>query len=299
MTFDYSFDFQSMMNDAQTQFKKAGEQISAIEGTLTRRLDGTSRRGLAGAMAASAAWGAAYLCAYWYLQDDLSWEPMMSFLSLLGVGASLALVAALIVGNLVQMRYYEVIFNAEKQLHDLKARVDAGSRNLSSNMDAFMVCEKRRWEMPLTAGASIFEETTQIGTRLSELETLSSGPLNKLKEILYYIVCILWTVIGSHRLFDVALSLLEEDTNRGDLEMMLWVSVLIACLIEFTVSKKIWVRYGCSVNNMTLFASILGPVIFGLLTVLVVLVFFIVGFAIAIAVVALCVALLLSLFGGR
>ena len=305
MTFDNSFTLLNMREEAQKQFTQAGERINDIENTLTERLGGKTKNGIIGTIAVSLLWGATYMFAFPYVQGSMLegmfnvFPVAITYLPKIGLALSLALVAAIVIGQLLQLKYYGVIFKVQAQLAMMKRRIDMGSIAFEDNTRWFMECRRNQWEQPLQPGSSIIDETRWINAQLSGLESINSGLIHKLKNVLYYLVCIIWTFAGSCGLFDWACELLySADLSYSTSSVISKIAIVVACFVELLVAKSVWGKTDCSVGNLTMIATLLGPVVFALLSLLVFLVIIVVQIVIAIAAVVIGIVCVLGSIGG-
>lgn len=293
MNFDNSFSLEKMMKTAQKQMSTTGQRLSAIEDMVNQRLGGRSRASLLGAVVVSVAWAAAFLFAYHYYGHYIP-EPFG--LPLLCV--TLALMAFLVVGYFVQLRYYGAILSARDRLGRLRGRLTMGQSSLSNNLKVFQGRRSAQWELPLEPGPSIDQEANLIETQLSSMEALSNGFIAKTKTFLYYVVCTAWAAVGSYALFDRVGSFLFEATGSAT-QVVMMVALVIVCIIEAVIAKALWGATNNDVVNVTLLAVLAGPVVFAILCALVVLVIAVVQAVLYIAAIIVGIACVLgSLSGG-
>lgn len=293
MNFDTCFTLDQMMEDAQKRMTRTVERLHAIDQTLNSRLGGRSRLSLVAALVISAAWAAAFLYAYNYFKEYIP-EPYGLILLIV----SLVLVAFVIIGDFVHLKYYGAILNAQTQLTQLRSRAEIGRGALAESTRVFMARRNAQWEMPLEAGLSISQEAGQIEAQLANMESLSSGFIAMTKNILYYTACIAWTVVGSYALFDFVANEEPFNISESTLYAIMIVLMVIACIIEVLIAKMVWGKTDCDVGNITLLAVIAGPIVFVALAALAVLVVMIVTAVLYIAAILIGGACLLGIICG-
>ena len=302
MRFDDCVTLESMMGQAQKRFADVESQIDSVSGTLSDRLGGNSRGTLIRGVFASVAWGVLYCSIYAgmkYYGVLTADQLLFPYVTLATLALSLALAVLMVIGGFTQMRYYGVILSARDRLTALRRRLEIGKNAMPANRNALLESRASQWELPLTPGDSISEETMAIAAQLSGLEALSGGLLSRAKIIFYYLACIAWTVTGSCALYGMfgfsMISSLEPDTNR----VILIIAILISCVGNLLIAKLLWGKTGCAVTNLTLFATLLGPLVFAALAIVVGLVIIVVQLVLAIAAVIIAgFCLIGSLSGG-
>ncbi len=297
MTFDNSFALDQMMEEAKTQMTTSVERLYSIEKTLSGRLGGRTRLSLMAAAVVSVAWAAAFAFAYFRLGSFL---PEKTALPLLGV--SLLLMALVVVGDFVHMKYYGTILDAQERLTCLRGRVEMGQNALSENLRAFREKQSVQWEMPLQAGASINQEASQIEAQLNGMETLSSGFIAKSKTVLYYVVCVAWAAAGSCSLIEFASSMgimeVVADLGPEIFRGIMIAAIVISCIVEAVIAKLVWGKTDCEVTNVTLLAVLAGPVIFVALLAAVALIIVVVQIVLYLAALAIGLACVCGSIGG-
>ena len=267
MDLDNSFSLDEMMKTAKSQMIKIRERLDFIDNTASEHLGGRSRAGLVGAVLVSLLWAAAFLAAYHYLGHyipELSGFP----LGLLLLGVSLALVAFVMIGNLVQLKYYGTILNARRRLSRLSSRITKDQKALPGNLKVFLERHDAKWELPLKVGDSIDQEASRIASRLSGMEALSSGFIAKFKLFLYYVACLVWASVGGYTIVELTGGMDGTVTDT----ILVVVLTVITCIIEVLIAKVTWDVTGEDVGNGTLLALFLGPVIFFVVVIIAVIV---------------------------
>lgn len=282
MDFDSSFSLEQMMRDAQTQMNKTKERLDSIDNTATKQLVGHSRAGLVGAVLVSLLLAAALpfaYCRYGHYMPEIYEElPVRLFLKIM-LGAALALVVFVAIGNLVELRYYGAILRARRRLSQLGGRVAKGQKSLSRKMEGFLERRGARWELPLKPGDSIDREAGRISARLAGMEALGGGFLAKLKTVLYYAVCIVWAVLGPYVVLTVFYVLTgrasgESSGSSNSFEslgrifspetMNILIIVLLAvgsCIAEVLIAAVVWFMTDKRVGNVTLLGLLPGLVV--------------------------------------
>jgi len=267
MNFQNSFTLKKMQSDAQDRFSRVSGKIDTVADTLKRRLGGKSRGALVGGFVISIVWAIAYCILYAVMREAN--HPLVTLVTL---GTSVLLVVFAIIGNVVSLSYYGAILNAEAKLGKLRNRVESAKRSLSADMTNCMSRGASGWEMPLQPGSSVEEEVRKIESSLSGLEKVSGGFVNGVKNVLYYIATVGWTVAGSFLFYQLLLPLVEDEVSDKTANIVFYIAMLIACVGAVIVAKLIWGKTECSVKNLTLLGTLNGPVVFLALALIVILV---------------------------
>ena len=281
MNFEHSFTLSAMMNDAEAQFGELDSRLNEIETRLESRMNGKTRSSLIGAFFGTIF----FLVAYFVLFYLLRYTPYIYYGAITVVVSSL-LIIAMVVDEFLQLNYYGSFLSYKGSLAQLKRRVELGRSSLQANYDTFMSCRPSKWSYSLNAGNSIYHEAKKIENSIAGVESISGGFLHSAKNALFYIVALAWTVLGSLALFDTAYEVIG-DIDEG------WLigATIVACVGEIIIAKMVWSKTNCEVNNITLFMTLTGPILFvaviaiaGLAVGLVMLFVYIIGICIAIGV---------------
>lgn len=276
MDFDHSFSLEKMMGDAKSQMSMNKEGLNIVDNMAGEHLDGRSRLGLLGAVLVSLVWAVAFLLAYHYFGHYIP-EVHGFPLGRLLLGVSLALVAFVLIGNLVKLKYYGTILSARRRVARLLDRVTKHQKAMPGNLQVFLNQRSAQWELPLKVGSSIDREASRISARLSSMETLSNSFIVKLKLFLYYLACVVWTAVGGYTLIAF-----DGGMDNTAMDILILVALTVdTCIIETTIARAVWSATDEEVGNVTLLAILPGPVIFFILTLVTMLVVALVRLVIA------------------
>ena len=302
MDFNKSFTLRDMENAAQKQYSEIQERVGKMKNMFQKHTNGKTRASLVRTFLFTVVWGAAYAFVYTKLLGSVNDIALK-----ICVGLVFFLLVVMIIDSLMNFKYYGKIIGYEMRIEEVRKKINNDKSTSSSKTISFMNSQKEGWEYPLRRGDSIYEDTQKIEEILKNIETFNAGALNKIKNIVYYILVVIVTFLGASILYDAASRIIqgiggvsmEEDT----LKILIGIAAVIACAIEIFVAYTIWVSTDCNVTNATLFAILLGPVIFIafvlVVTLLVVLVVLLVRFILAILGIVLAGACLIgSLCGG-
>ena len=271
MTFNNSFELKKMMDSARTEFDSVSEQISSIENRVNYQLGGKGRGTLVGAIFGTILWAVVFLVA-----GFIMYEAVHPYAGLGFWVVSLLLAFFLIISDFSQIGYYGSILKARDRVVQLKNRLSLGRSGLSSSLTELSARKEKGWEMSLNAGTPILEEAHTIERQLAGMESVRRGFVHKVKNFLYFVLCIGVTALVCFMLYDLGYSIVDGEISDKTLRIIMLIATGVACIIEIFLARWIWSKTHRAVNNVTLFAMLLGPVAFALLLVVVVLAIFLV-----------------------
>lgn len=269
MNFQNHIQLKKMRNDAQDRLSRTAEKIDAAADTLKQRMGGASRGSLIGGFVVNILWAAAYCVLYALVRRFC--HPLAALVTL---GVSLLLVLFCVIGNVASLSFYGAILNAESRLGKLKSRVESAKRSLGGDLNACMARSAEGWEQPIQPGEPVEEELRRIESATAGMEAVSGGFVNGVKNVLYYVSTVCWTVSGAFLGYELLLPLVEDDVSEKTANVVFVIAMLVACVGAVIAAKLIWGGTGCRVKNLTLLGTLNGPVVFlvlGLLVILVVL----------------------------
>lgn len=301
MTFSENISLQKYADSANQKFNESESRLSQIEGSFQTRMNGKTTGSLVGAMFGTVCWLVAFCVFFWYIRGYVD-----NTIGLICFGISLALVASLIIDEIISFSYYGKISSYKNNITQLKNRVSVGRSSIKSNQDTFMKSRANGWRHPLSVGTSIPEEAASIESTINGMESLKGGFINGLKNFLFFTFAIAITAVGSWALFGTAGEIMTgisgEDIGGDTIMTLCVIGLLITVVGEIILAKMVWGKTDCSVTNTTLFITTVGPVMFLALvlvaTLLVMLVMWAIAIVIAIGAVVIAGACVCGLISG-
>lgn len=301
MTFSENISLQKYADSANQKFNESKSRLSQIEGSFQTRMNGKTTGSLVGAMFGTVCWLVAFCVFFWYIRGYVD-----NTIGLICFGISLALVASLIIDEIISFSYYGKISSYKNNITQLKNRVSVGRSSIKSNQDTFMKSRANGWRHPLSVGTSIPEEAASIESTINGMESLKGGFINGLKNFLFFTFAIAITAVGSWALFGTAGEIMTgisgEDIGGDTIMTLCVIGLLITVVGEIILAKMVWGKTDCSVTNTTLFIATVGPVMFLALvlvaTLLVMLVMWAIAIVIAIGAVVIAGACVCGLISG-
>lgn len=283
MTFSENISLQKYADSANQKFNESESRLSQIEGSFQTRMNGKTTGSLVGAMFGTVCWLVAFCVFFWYIRGYVD-----NTISLICFGISLALVASLIIDEIISFSYYGKISSYKNNITQLKNRVSVGRSSIKSNQDTFMKSRANGWRHPLSVGTSIPEEAASIESTINGMESLKGGFINGLKNFLFFTFAIAITAVGSWALFGTAGEIMTgisgEDIGGDTIMTLCVIGLLITVVGEIILAKMVWGKTDCSVTNTTLFIAAVGPVMFLALVLVATLLVMLVMWAIAIVI---------------
>lgn len=283
MTFSENISLQKYADSANQKFNESESRLSQIEGSFQTRMNGKTTGSLVGAMFGTVCWLVAFCVFFWYIRGYVD-----NTIGLICFGISLALVASLIIDEIISFSYYGKISSYKNNITQLKNRVSVGRSSIKSNQDTFMKSRANGWRHPLSVGTSIPEEAASIESTINGMESLKGGFINGLKNFLFFTFAIAITAVGSWALFGTAGEIMTgisgEDIGGDTIMTLCVIGLLITVVGEIILAKMVWGKTDCSVTNTTLFIATVGPVMFLALVLVATLLVMLVMWAIAIVI---------------
>jgi hypothetical protein len=249
----------SMAEKARKAFNEVDKSMGALESNYHSKMRGRTMTGIFGTILGIAAWVAVFGALAYY---GLSYTER-NVLMVTAAGLALLLFVMLI-DALLTLAFYGKISFYGANISQLRAGIRKGCDSISTTTDAYMKSAANGWDYKLKVGRSVMDEARVIEKHLNRMDVLKHGFINKLKNVLYYLDAILFTVAGSMALFPIVSErLCEKFEISGQVPTVIcWVVVVIACVGEYDIARMAWAKSECSVNNLTVFALLAGPLAF-------------------------------------
>ena len=283
MTFSENISLQKYADSANQKFNESESRLSQIEGSFQTRMNGKTTGSLVGAMFGTVCWLVAFCVFIWYIRGYVD-----NTIRLICFGISLALVASLIIDEIISLSYYGKISSYKNNITQLKNRVSVGRSSIKSNQDTFMKSRANGWRHPLSVGTSIPEEAASIESTINGMESLKGGFINGLKNFLFFSFAIAITAVGSWALFgtagEIMTGIYPDPIDYSTVNTLCTIGLVITVIGEIILAKMVWGKTDCSVTNTTLFIATVGPVMFLALVLLATLLVMLVMWAIAIVI---------------
>ncbi len=302
MNFDENIKLESYNETAASRFESIDKRLYAIEKSFDHRMDGNSIGGLVFTTLFTLAWGAAAICGAKYLAD-MAVDARLITVALIAV---LGLILFMTIDNIITFFYYGKIANYSGQISLLRNRVNNGKSQIKVNYDNFRASRTKEWDYKLSLANSVSEEARVVENTLSNTETLQSGFLNVMKNLLFFACAVIITIAGCIVLFDSTSDLIETISSSNFKEDTLLILNVIAMIIvlvaEILFARWIWCLTDNSVKNVTLFSLLAGPLAFfglvAIVTFLVVLVIAVVKVVLYIAAAVVAIGIAASCLSG-
>lgn len=284
MHFETSITLRDRMVSASEHLDKTTESLDQIRQQLDSRLDGRGRGALVGAVVGASLWVIAYLAA-----SLVAMRYVPNSFAVGALCAAEALAFALLVDNFVKLGFYGKLLDFKSEVGSLGDQIARGKASLAADLEELLAARKKGWDMPLSIMPSVPLRAREIGEEVSRLTELSTGFLNGLKNVMYYVTGVVITVVGSLALFELA------DDIVGVEEYWYYIAMAVACVAEVIFMRFIWSKTHCQVTGVTMLTTLAGPVLFAAVIAAAAIALIALGVALAIGAI---IAVLGSMSGG-
>ncbi|MBR5093466.1 MAG: hypothetical protein IK095_00090 [Oscillospiraceae bacterium] len=274
MSKEIKITLRDMMEEASNEFDRATNGMQEVLKKLEIRVGGRDRSALVGSVAGAICWAVAFLVIFLFARPYLDLR-----LGLIALCFAEALAIALLVDAIVKLGFFGKLLGYRSEIERLESQVDHARTALAADLSEFEGQRAKGWSMPLRPGQSVLVRSREIEEEVKSIEDLSTGFLKGLKNVFYYLAALGIAGVGGFALFDLADRLV--DVSYG------WyvAALAVACIAEIIAAKWVWGKTKCEVNNVTVFVTLLGPVLFAAVIAAVALALLALGVIIAIAVI--------------
>lgn len=301
MYLDQNIKLNSMAEAARKTFDSTDKRLEEIESNFHSKMRGRTMGGVIGSFFGTALWLVAFGFVAFYCQGYVDNTLLMAT-----VGVIALFMLVMLIDDAMNFKFFGKISSYGSNVSQLRSRVRVGRDSISQNKETYMNSSSKGWDYSLEIGESIPDEATAIEGTLSSMDSLKTGFLSNAKLWLLYASVIMITVAGSMMLFSTAAnfiySLFDGDVSGDLLDAVCWIGLIVACVGTCIITKWIWSKCDCNVNNLTIFSVFVGPLLFIALefagALIVWLVIMIVALVIAIAGVALVIFCASAMCGG-
>lgn len=261
MYLDQNIKINSMADAARKTFESTDKRLEEIENNFHSKMRGRSMGGVIGSFFGSALWLVALGVVAYNCQGYVDNTLLMVTIAVIAL-----FMITMFMGDAMNFKYFGKVSSYGSNVSQLRSRVRVGRDSISQNKETYMNSYNNGWDYRLEMGESIPDEATSIEGTLSSMDSLKTGFLSNAKLWLLYASVIMVTVVGSMMLFGTASSfiygLFEGDVSSDLLEVVCWIGLIIACIGACFLTKLMWSHYDCEVNNLTVFAVAIGPILF-------------------------------------
>ena len=243
---------------AEKQFNALDTRLSTMERSFQSRMDGKTTGGLVGSLIGTLFWLAAYIVGAFYVRNHIENIPFLST-----VIVTMLLMAFMLLDNILNFSYYGRIDGYRNAISHLRDRIASGKKAMVEEQLAFKKAQAQGWQYSLKAKPSISDEALSIEAATSRLVGLKTGFLPNVKNFFFFVAVILITLAGCMALFPIGdqimLGISGEELSNGTLEVLNIIALVLIEIAEIILAKMLWSRTDCSVNNVTLLITALGP----------------------------------------
>ena len=261
MYLDQNIKINSMADAARKTFDTTDKRLEEIESNFHSKMRGRTMGGVIGSFFGTALW----LVVFGFIAINCQ-AYVDNTLLMVTVGVIALFMLVMFIDDAMNFKFFGKVSSYGSNVSQLRARVRVGRDSISQNKETFMNSSGKGWDYSLEIGESIPDEATAIEGTLSSMDSLKTGFLSNAKLWLLYASVIMVTIVGSMMLFSAASSfiygLFEGDVSNDLLNAVCWIGLIIACIGACILTKLIWSKCDCNVNNLTIFSIAIGPVIF-------------------------------------
>lgn len=280
MRFDDCITLEAYADKANKQFGNLQDKLSDLESSFQTRMNGKTTASIIGSIVGTACWIIALGYGVYVLYYGYS-NMINSTYVLLGGGVALCLLVIMLIEEILDFKYYGKITTYKKTVSQLRKRVEIGKSSIKANHDEFMASRANGWNYALNAATSIPEEAESVVSTVKSMESIKKGFINSAKNFLFFSSVIAVTIVGCIALFSRGCGMIEGITSNfwgsvlsnDAVTVLSSIGVILTVVGMILLSKLVWSKTDCNVNNLTLFIVALGPIAYlalvGLATLLV------------------------------
>ena len=254
---------------AQEEFAAARSKIDSIEKQITSQLGGRSSGRMSLAVIAPVIY--ALICFALFIAAIKFDLKIM--LGLIAYVSTIIFAAVMFADALSKKTHYSSVFKFRSRLSSLRDGINSAEAREQKIMDGIIDKKEKGWEYALPFKPSVIDEIWAISSSLGRLHAVERGGLNKLKNILYYAVTVIITVVGEISLYSLALAFVSRifpsySISEDTLRILMIIGAVIALVGVILLAKLIWGRR-VRVTAGAMMFTIAGPAIYMLFMIIV------------------------------
>lgn len=258
MNFNNSITLDTYSNNANKQFGDMQSRLAEIETSFQPKMNGKTNGGLVGTLVGTFAWLAIFVVGALYVRNMVNATLLIIAMAIIG-----GLFLFMIIDNIMDFSYYGKLASYKNSVSQLQNRVSIGLNSIKSNHDTFLRSKTNGWNYNLNAAPSIPDEANSIESTVANMESLKKGFINGAKNVFFYASVVAFAVVGGLALFPVCESIMTiagADLSSDLTDVLSYIALAISVIGTIILSKLIWSKTDCAVNNVTLFSILLGPI---------------------------------------
>ncbi|MCD7822661.1 MAG: hypothetical protein LUG86_01375 [Oscillospiraceae bacterium] len=246
---------------AEKRFSECEKSLNELESSFNSRLGGKTTGSIIGSMVITVIWAALLIGVLIMLEDYLG--PMWRF----GCGLLVVLMAiAMLIDQVTDISYYGKISSYIGNVKLLRNRVSMGRISIRANKDKYLKSASQGWHCPIDPGISIYDEANSIEKSVGGMSYFKGGFVNGLKNFCYFALVFVATLVGAWALYEplcvLAMDLFETDIDSG-VTLTIWTIVLVVAeILAIILTRLCWSKTDCQVTTGTIWAVLLGPLMF-------------------------------------
>ncbi|MGN0679288.1 MAG: hypothetical protein ACI4JS_06470 [Oscillospiraceae bacterium] len=281
----------TLETEAIEEHKNMQSSVNKVRNNILDRIGKNSQGLLISGIVGSVFWIAAFVGFAFLLPPN----PIV-----IGIYGTVMLVLMIlaIVDNSINLKHYGRIQRHLDNSDNLLNRLRDGQNTIDTKYNEFMESEKNGWNLNINKADSITEELKRVETTLANMAELDDGAIKSAKNVFFFIASGVIELFGGYLFFGAASSIVNTIFSGNVSESFLGgvcdVALIIALAGQEFITYLIWKLNGYKVTNTAMFVFIAGPFVFLLLMIVGALIWGLVSIAIKVLMYVLAFAILIA-----
>lgn len=297
-SYENRFIFDELREKAETVLN---EEIKEIDDILTRmnsRVGNKKRSAMVGGIVFTAVWLAAYIALFVFIKANK--YNTLDILMPIMLVSCISLGALVLAGEYIEFKYFNSIIVYRDRIQAILGKLSQSASLLHDKESSFRNARSKGFNYAIINNntESLAQNARYYEKSVTSLEKINAGPINTAKNILFYVVMVSVTAVTLLAMQDYACGIVDSVCDFWPSDGLYYAVSVVVLIAQIILGRFLWACTSCSVTNLTLFATIAGPVMMIALTLVLMLISVIVIFVIAIAAVALSLVCVCGILTG-
>lgn len=250
--------FDEYSKNANKHFIDLKNYLSRMEGNFTTKMDGQNTGKMAGSFLGTLFWLVAVIIGAVVVGGKVHTAVLV-----IGLLIALALIAFMLVDNIMDASYYGKISSYKSTLSQLQNRAEVGHNAIGANTEQFLKSEAQGWNYILNPAPSIPENAYSLEKTVSSMESMKKGFINGAKNVSFFATAVVVSIVSGLAMIPAVRGILEGlfDSSSDELvTVVTFIGIALTITGEILLAKFLWSKTDCKVSFITPFAFLAAPI---------------------------------------
>ena len=275
LSFYDGVNFQALKEDANADFEELTQTCDLTLQQLERIVDYKTFLPIIGALIGVILWGQCYMLFSVSVPDRTP-----AFFGVILLFSIIGLIICRAWELLGEIKHLSMVKKYSGRIKGMKEKIDQWQCIMKNESDQFIAAAEEGWMIALTPDESIYEQIDKLQSDINRIKRFEKKFFVTAEAILAFGISEAITIIGSTACYDwiiekvcnIFYNVMGLMVPSNAVYKILVVASILAMIAEGIVLFESFFEFSLRVNNLTLFLTLVGPLLFALIVVIIALI---------------------------